>query len=500
MNRSTIVPHVTAGLVIQGTLCVTAVLTAILLRLSANAAVVMPLCIAVTVIFVWSLWSWWRITGSFLDPYLMFMTSLFLFNAGQAPLEVLGLNRQGMIGGRFDDETLIATLLLVITGLSVTHWGALLAVRFSATVVRRPRLVASGRALRVTGWILLVVSAVPSVLLLLDAVHTVIAGGYMSLFEKEHSVGVAAWPEVLATFLVPAAMFLLAGAEGRRCEKVTAATVTCGYVVIQLFLGYRSTAIMPGCAFAWLWDRLVWKVKPRWVVGALLCALAVSAVSRETRDRTGVDRFSLKTFVDSYTSLENPIVSTVSEMGSSMAVVAYTYVLVPSSRAFDNGVGYAYAMLTVVPNLFWAVHPTIAHGTASDWLMWTVDPRGASRQGGRGYSCIAEAYLNFGWTGIVIMMTVVGFCAGKLGIAGRQTDLGRLALAAAFTAFVLKFPRDESASLVRAFAWYSLLPYLSACVVSMLETSRRVVHFMTPAPAASFSTTDAGTARGSRSF
>ena len=73
----------------------------------------------------------------------------------------------------------------------------------------------------------------------------------------------------------------------------------------------------------------------------MLFVLAVSAVSRDTRDRTNVDRVSFRTFVESYTSMENPVVSTVSEMGGSMAAVAYTYVLVPSSRAFDNGIGYA---------------------------------------------------------------------------------------------------------------------------------------------------------------
>src|SRR5260370_40668612 len=99
----------------------------------------------------------------------MFMTSLFLFNAGQAPLELLGLNKQGMIGDKFDDETLIATLLLVGIGITVTHLGALLAVRTTPLGTRRRRMVASGQALRAIGWILLLVSALPSVLLLMDA-------------------------------------------------------------------------------------------------------------------------------------------------------------------------------------------------------------------------------------------------------------------------------------------------------------------------------------------
>jgi oligosaccharide repeat unit polymerase len=430
----------------------------------------------------------------------MFITSLFLFNAGQAPLEVLGLNGRGMLAGKFDDDTLVVTLLLVGAALTVTHLGALLAARSSNCALRRPRLVAPLQALRATGWILLLVSAIPSAFLLLEAANRVVVGGYLALYQSDASKGIAAGPQVMGAFLVPAAMFLLAGAGGRRREKVTAATVICGYTLIQLFLGARSAAIMPGCAFAWLWDRLERRLKRRWVISAVLLAMVVSAVSRDTRDLTGADRFSLKTFVGSYTSLENPLVSTVSEMGGSMAVMAYTYILVPSSRPFDNGVDYAYALLTVVPNLFWPVHPTISHGTASDWLVWTVDPAAASRQIGLGYSCIAEAYLNFGWTGIITIMTLVGFCAGKLGLAGREADRGRLALAAAFTAFALKFPRDESASLIRAFAWYSLLPYLSASLVSTLSARRRIVNLTTRLPQASLNTIDSRAVRQATRF
>ena len=97
----------------------------------------------------------------------------------------------------------------------MTHLGALIGVRVSAKVVHRPRAVATSQSLRAIGWILFVVSAIPSALLLLDSVRQVAAGGYMSLYQREASVGIAAGPQVLAMFLVPAAMFLLAGAERR---------------------------------------------------------------------------------------------------------------------------------------------------------------------------------------------------------------------------------------------------------------------------------------------
>src|SRR5439155_7860001 len=147
--------------------------------------------------------------------------------------------------------------------------------------------------------------------------------------------------------------------------------------------------------------------------------------------------------------------------------VAYTYILVPTARAFDHGIGYAYATLTVLPNLFWDVHPTISHGLASDWLMSTVDPLSAARGGGLGYSCIAEAYLNFGWVGIPVVMMLVGFCIATLASWAQGGDYRRrLAVTATVMAFVLKFPRDESGTLVRFIVWYAFLPYLATALVA----------------------------------
>ena len=420
-----------------------------------------------TATLVWSLGSWWLMAGTLFDPYSMFMVSLFLFNAGQALLEIAGLNPLGMLGGRFDDEALVATLYMVLLGFSFTHLGALLAVRRRKAPRAATCSTADGHALRRVGWILLAFSLIPSCVLLWNTTRIVMSGGYMAAYQRETSAGVAAAPEVIAMFIVPAGLLLLAGANGRRREKLTAAVVIGLHTMIQLFLGYRSTAIMPACAFLWLWNACEGKIKTRWLVGVCLLMMVVAPISRETRALAGTDRTTLEALVSAYALIENPIVSSIREIGGSMITVAYTYVLVPSTRALDYGAGYAYAGLTLLPNLFWSVHPTIARGTASDWLIQVVDPSRAMQRGGLGYSCIAEAYLNFGWAGVPLIMGLIGFGVASLASLGAQGDRRRLALVAVFTAFVLKFPRDEASSLIRAFVWYSWLPYAMATGMAM---------------------------------
>jgi len=448
-------------------ICLAIVFSGLLFERNADTAVVYGMSLTLTVMWAWSMWSWWWMTRTLFDPYGMFMTSLFLFSAGQALLEVVGLNARGMLGGKFDNETLVAALYMVLVGVSFAHLGALLAVRNRTTSPPARWSTADGLALRTVGWALLAVSIVPSALLLVDQGRVVLSGGYGALYQREASTGFAAGPQVLALFIVPAALFLLAGAAGRRREKVTAIVVIGLHTFGQLFLGYRSTAIMPACAFLWLWNQCEGKIKPAWIAAAALFTMVVIVpISRETRALEGLERIKLETLVASYKSLENPVVSSISEMGGSLGTVAYTYTLVPAARAFDYGVGYAYAFLTVLPNFFWGLHPSIAHGRLSEWLVATVDPYAASRQGGLGYSCIAEAYLNFGWLGVPIVMGLVGFGIAALTSWGARGNRTHVAMVAVLTAFVLRFPRDESASLVRAVVWYSWLPAAIAVLIA----------------------------------
>jgi hypothetical protein len=193
---------------------------------------------------------------------------------------------------------------------------------------------------------------------------------------------------------------------------------------------------------------------------------------RATRDLSGPDRTSFGAFIEGYASLDNPFVASVSEIGGTMATVAYTYALVPASKPFEDGLGYLYALTTVLPNLFWTIHPAIAYGTASDWLIQTVDPVGAAHQVGLGYSCIAETYLNFGWFGVTVAMTLIGFALAKLKTLAVHGTRRHVALVAVFTAFVLRFPRDESGSLVRAFVWYSWLPFAAVTVFAAIANRR----------------------------
>ena len=440
----------------------------------AESAAIRLECLILSGLAVWLIWSWRTLAGGFFNPYGLFLAAALLFNGGQAFLEVFGWNSQGLLAGTFSTNVLERTLVLVMLSLAVLHLGALIALAFTTPSAPRGAgtsgqgSAADAFALRLIGSLLLAISIVPTALVLRDALNVASFSGYAGLFSRDFATGLQAGPQVLASLLVPGSMFLLAGTKRTRGVLISG-TVIGLYAAVMFYLGYRAPAVMAMVAWAWLYDRTVRRISP-WVLlgGAAALMSVVFPLVRAVRDLNLADRAYFAAFL----STSNPFLSTLSEMGASMNTVAYTMTLVPSTRPYDLGIGYAYSALTVVPNLFWHVHPAVTH-QYSTWLSTTVSPGSYFGFQGFGFSFIAEAFLNFGWLG-PLAAGLIGFGIARLYLwADRSSRPARLALVASYLSFILVFARGESNLLVRPFFWYSLAPYLAVLILSQAVARTR---------------------------
>jgi oligosaccharide repeat unit polymerase len=435
-------------------------------------------CWAALFLLVWSFASWWLMRRTLFEPYPAFLLAAFLFNTGHAVLDIFGANAKGFLFDRVGREEIYLALLLVIVSLSWLHLGALIAVsRRGARRLSAAARARSGFAARMVGAVLLAICWYPAFLTLKTTLTRSLTAGYMSTYQQDFATGVGAGADVLAAFLVPAALFLLAGSVRQPAMRLIPVGIIGLVVFTNLAIGARITAVMALFALAWQWHHTVRRIQLQWlVVAGLTMMFVVFPVVRGVRDGSGSDRYSVTALTDSFRAIENPVVEIVSEMGFSMSTVAYTLELVPERRSFDYGVSYGYAVLAVIPNIFWSLHPTVAHGLAADWLIWEVDPSNAARQVGLGYSFIAEAYLNFGWFGAPLVMLVVGFGVVSLTRwATEYDDPVRFAAVAAFMTFFLRFPRGESAGVIRPLIWYGLLPYLSVRLIDHFRHSQQSI-------------------------
>jgi oligosaccharide repeat unit polymerase len=429
-----------------------------------------PVCLVTTLSMAWILWSWCALRGTLLEPYQLFMISAGLFNGGQAILEVFGLNEAGVLAGRVSPDLITPAFFLVTLCIMALHAGALLALKRTGTPKRLTRnATARCRATRMAGWLMLGVAAVPLFALLSSSLSLVLDYGYMSLYRREDTVSIT---QALSGFAIPGIVFLLAGSPRRRWTQVFCLVLSAAYTTIYLFLGSRGSAAMGCIAVAWVFERSVRRI-PRTVIASLaICALLIFPLVRETRVMSGRDRLSVSEEIDAFSNIGNPIAYSISEMGHSLITITHTLRLVPSIRNYDDGASYLYAALTIVPNLGWDVHPTIAHGILSDWLIRTVDPVVAAGGGGLGFSFVAEAFLNFGWFGGPLWLGLLGFGLCKIFSLADGDDPAKHALVGSFLSFFLIFSRGEAAMVVRGLVWYAVVPYILAELLTLRSRRR----------------------------
>lgn len=440
---------------------------------SCHGHLLYPLSVWLTVLFAWSLLSWYLACGRLFDPYVLFMMAVMLFNGGQAFLETFRLNVNGILAGQFSSATTASTLCIVTLALASMHLGALL-----GNATSRKKAVCSQQSkgdtapsssVRVIGIAMLVASFIPFIVDLKNKLSIVASSGYFGLYQQATLVSFDSIPSIMAAFFIPGMTFLLAGSKNSRSGQRLALATVLVYVVLAMFMGLRSAGGYTLVSIAWLWDRCIHPL-PRTMLtvmgGVVVFALFPSIAL--IRTVAGIERMTVGYVLQAFLSINNPAVAIMSEMGGSMATVAHTLELVPRIRPFDMGASYLYALLTLVPNAFWSIHPSVGRGKGSHWLVWTVDPATAAVGGGLGFSVIAEAYLNGGWAGVAAVMWIVGFVVGRL--VRRTYSTSDPAMAAAVACCLprlLGLARAESADVVRAIVWHGVLPYLA---VSVLRT------------------------------
>jgi oligosaccharide repeat unit polymerase len=426
-----------------------------------DARVFAPLvCVALQIQMLWTLVSWKWIGRELFSPYGLFVIAVFVFNAGQSSLEILGLNHGGLLEGQFPERRIAETLLFVLYGLSLVHLGALVAGTQGAQRQRAASLQPKSVTLRRVAAAFFLVALIPSIMMWQRALALVSQGGYMAIYQADLATGFGAAPTVLSGFLVPSGFLLLAGSGRRRWLRLAACAIVGSYVLAHLLVGSRGYGIAVLAAFVWLWHRIVRRIPlvPVMAIGASIAVfiLPVIGVTRMNSRQ----QMTLSQLAESWAGIDGPAVYTLHEMGSSMITSAYTIQMVPARHEYELGGSYAYALFSLVPNLFWSVHPAAEH-SPSKWLVNNAEPERARVSGGLGYSVIAEAYLNFGWWGAGVPLALIGWAVGRLSMwADLSQATSGLCLAAILLSSLLIYARAETGEVIRGFAWYAAIPYL----------------------------------------
>jgi oligosaccharide repeat unit polymerase len=437
------------------------------------------ICVSFLVLFIWSLWSWYRENDSLFSFGGLILLAFAAFNGGQMMLEVFHLNkgvnlssvmtvyRDGLLGDRFGEETLLKSTYLVLLGYASLYLGMLLAryrLRFRGRFNTAERgSIVSPDDLRWMGIILLSISIVPTVWLSFQWVGRALQEGYVAAVTEKGPTGLAALPAILTFLFTPAIFYLLMGNARHPAARIKIMLLFYLYIAMNLVGGKRSYAISTLLALLWLWHACIRPISLKsLIIGSLALVLIIPIVGiTRSAEFSGRLDFLKAMWEAGATRIPQLIISCIAEMGWSLTTVAYTVELVPSVRPFDLGGTYLLALTTVIPNIFGEIHPAIAYGLPGDWLMQTVNPVAFEMGLGWGYSALAETYLNWGWYGVVLGSIVLGWLLGKIHYFSIRTpDMAGKVLVASLISLTMTFARGSLHVIVRPFLWYCLGPYL----------------------------------------
>jgi len=417
--------------------------------------------------------SWYYITGSLFDPYTLFYISAILFNGGLLILQLLPFdyfdleNEYAIFALKLSDYTKLKTSFFISAGLALFHLGALYSLKNLNHKTKQTNGFESSRFyenndILIVGYFLLVISLLPTVIVFVKSLNIVNEFGYFALYQQEDNIGMKATPLILSNFIVPSMLFILVGYLKKNIHLIISLSLILLYSFIMFYLGYRSQAVLPLIAYVWLWHRYIKKLPYSILISSgVIILFFIFPVVSLTRNLEGIYRLDFNFIVNVFFSIENPIIRIIYEMGSSIITVSNTIDLVPSSRDFELGASYFFAMLTIVPNIWGGLHPSMRYGNPSSWITWAVTPEFAERGGGLGYSFIAEAYLNFGVFGGLLLLGFMGFIVGWISVVSLKTkNLTTILFITSFLAFLLKYARADMYSILRPLVWYCLIPYI----------------------------------------
>jgi hypothetical protein len=410
----------------------------------------------------WAFWSWRLATGRLLDGYLLFFAFLVLFNGGQILLDAAGLLPEGLLDNVFSDAALWRAVLLVNASVCSFHMGAL--VRTGRAEQRsESSATVNPFVFRRMGLAFLLVSILPMLKRMIESVAIVVASGYFGLYQQTVKIGLGNWDAVLAAFFLPGILITFATAPRRRWNVRMCWALALVNATVGLFLGSRSAAGVTMIPMALLHHWLVRPLRTSIIVAAAIFGILLMPWVASQRNLNLEER--LTTSAWSGQPARVAAVAGIKEIGGSMGTVAMAVELIPNRRQFDYGAGYLRALSTVVPNLFWDIHPALRAGLYGDWLIREVDPDTADRGGGLGFSVVAEAYANFSWLGTPLVMLAMGWLLAGLVVWARSgSEPARLSCEALTLSAIMLLPRGETATVVRLIVWTAVLPYLVAAL------------------------------------
>lgn len=413
--------------------------------------------------FIYVFLSWRKITSSKYDSYILFTIALYVFSLGHGLLDLFcGVKEKFSLidsWGVSKSDYLYAEYITLTFALFF-HFGALYSISFKKNNYREKYFnnEAVIYSLKIVGISLFIISFPFYVYDTVQDLKTALLYGYMGLYDTDNIVyGAAGFYRILSDAFVPSIICLLFYAEAAKRNRIYVYSLA--FIVIcvpPMFIGSRTNAVIMSGILLLIYsffNKIYFKyVLILGVIGYFaVFALVLVRNYRQTSETIEISEVIEHTREDD----GNVVTSIVSEMGWSMYPIVQTInIKKEKNESFLWGSSFLWSFTSIMPNLFWDIHPAKKHADMSDWITKKMN-----FHFGIGYSIIAEAYANFGLLGFAFMFFIGSFLVRifKYSIsASISHDILLSAISVIVLWFVIRIVRNNFLDTIRFFGFYIL--------------------------------------------
>lgn len=432
--------------------------------------------------FLYSVYLYYINTKTLISPYLFFYTSFYIFHFGQFLLYSLGFKYDFVHLGYYkiywnnDNDILINGIKLIIFSLSMFNLGALLSFRNRKEKKKWINPNDKIMEIKLIGWILFGVTAIPYYINKVNQVMISIQHGYQGLYNA--SIETISKPSILNILFIPSCLLLLVSYESKKINYSFQGILV--FTGLLGLLGGGRTESMGIFVMLFLYNVIksggINFKKGLISTGVVYVLLLILSSFSDFRLIENKSLIKFVQIVSQNIFSENLLTKIIGEMGWSMGTVFMTIYIVPKEIPFALGATYLASLSRLFPT---SLDPT---GVLNKLHTVSASPSNLvtnffNTNFGMDSTLVAESYYNWGYFGIIPIL-LIGIIMGMIlgyksedNIADKRFSF-YTKLIGSYVLFTL--PRRHFGYLVNQFSYTILLVYILIVVLFVFNSKVRV--------------------------
>ena len=366
--------------------------------------------------YIYCIYTWMcKAQASLFSPYFIFMTFFVLFNYGQPMMWAFNIHQANEIGSGIlfyghsyipNENDLINVQLYICMCMLVFHYGVMLFTkRYKSRTIDRKyneNFITDNyknkikKSMRIVAGVLLIITTPIAIYSAMSNVIVARLYGYNALYYGEHATQ-AGYIQII--------MYLFYPCSNSNKSRIIVYSIFGIYALLQLLSGDRGSWLYSLVILVWL--QTYYKKIPirKYVKYIIMCIVSIYILNVVTAVRDSGSGLSSLDFSNLLNNETSPIVDVFFELGGTMNIITFLFHVGSGIYPYSNT--YLTSILGAVSSRVLKMFG-IKQILIGDWFSQEY----LKINWGAGFSMIGEAFLNGGYIGGLIYMTLIGAFLG----------------------------------------------------------------------------------------